>query len=381
MTGSTPTLFAPIMSETVIRDAVVDQSYLATSSHQYLQFNGSLSEIHDHPKSEISGSRKSCRNRINILHLLRRQLTKIASHNFYATQQRNKQSKIRHSISDDNEMKQMLKCNGSDDANLYHHNENNSDRSEKVYHDRENDESNRFQSTPAVYQDPYCAVAVDRKVHIYGYYVQSDQFINSNCYYNTQSTRTVYTNDIGAVFHTDNEGQLTGNICRSWGLSRNSVWWAADPQRSDPGKKMCLVALQLKDHPILIGFTVIKLAAFINALKICGLNEDCEFISSLPTIIESSVSGISERSKMLLQHQTQTIGFAAFQDNMDENSKRMLEPVPIIKLHNLKQVSRPVTEMGIGAQRRVENQRYKGGRFSLTEKIRDNAKNAELAKA
>lgn len=62
--------------------------------------------------------------------------------------------------------------------------------------------------------------------------------------------------------------------------------------RSDSGKQMCLVVLQLKDHPILIGFTVIKLVAFVNALKICGLNDDCKFISSLPSIIESGVSGI-----------------------------------------------------------------------------------------
>lgn len=112
MTGGTPALFIPIMSETAIRDAVADQSYLATSSHQHLHFNGSLVETHDHPKSEIPNSRKNRRDRINILHLLRRQLTKIASHNFYATQRRNKQSEIRHNICNDNEMKQVSECNG-----------------------------------------------------------------------------------------------------------------------------------------------------------------------------------------------------------------------------------------------------------------------------
>lgn len=112
MTGSTPALFIPIMSETVIREAVTDQSYLATSSHQHLQFNGSLPEIHDHTKSEISGNRKNRRDRINILHLLRRQLMKIASHNFYATERRNKQSEIHQNISDDNQMKQILEDNG-----------------------------------------------------------------------------------------------------------------------------------------------------------------------------------------------------------------------------------------------------------------------------
>ncbi|KAL3983174.1 hypothetical protein ACH3XW_50105 [Acanthocheilonema viteae] len=298
MTGSTPALFIPIVSETVIRNAVTDQSYLATSSHHHLHFNESLSEIRDHPKSEISGTRKNRRDRINILHLLRRQLAKIASHNFYATQRRNKQSELCHSVRDDNEMKQILECNGSDNVNLRHYNENNSGQSEKAYCDRENDERCRFQPTPAVYQDPYCAVTVDRKVHIYEYYVQSDQFIDSNCYYNAQSTRTAYTNDIAAVFHADNEGQLTGNICRSWGLSRNSVWWAADPQRSVSGKEMCLVVLQLKDHPILIGFTVIKLVAFINALKICGLDKDCKFISSLPTVAEASALEIRPREEV-----------------------------------------------------------------------------------
>ncbi|VDK87791.1 unnamed protein product [Litomosoides sigmodontis] len=294
MTGSTPALLAPIMSEMVIRDAVIDRSPLA-SSHQHSQVKGSLSEeIRNHPKSEISDNRKNRRNRINILHLLRRQLTRSASHNFYPTQPQHKQSEGRHNTrdDDDNDIRQMLECNGSDDANLRHHNGSNFDQPEKVCCDRKGDEGCRSQPTPAVYQDPYCAVTVDRKVHVYGYYVQSDQFLDSNCYYNAQSTRTVCTGDIATVFHTDNEGQLTGNICRSWGLSRNSVWWAADPQRNDSGKEMCLVVLQLKDHPILIGFTVIKLVAFINALKICGLNEDCKFIFSLPKAIESSASGI-----------------------------------------------------------------------------------------
>uniref|UniRef100_A0A8R1TS08 Uncharacterized protein n=1 Tax=Onchocerca volvulus TaxID=6282 RepID=A0A8R1TS08_ONCVO len=295
MTGSTPTLFIPIMSGTAVRDGVADQSYLATSSHQHLHFNGTLAETNDHLRSEISNNRRNHRDRINILHLLRRQLNRITSHNFYATQRRNKQSESHHNVyDDDNEMKQISVCNGSDDANLRDHCENsNCGQSKKVHYDRENDESCRCQPTPAVYQDSYCAVTVDRKVHVYGYYVQSDQFIDSNLYYNAQSTRIVYANDIAAVFHSDNEGQLTDNTCRSWGLSRNSVWWAADPQRkSDSRKEMCLVVLQLKDHPILIGFTVIKLIAFINALKICGLNEDCKFISSLPTVMESCVSGI-----------------------------------------------------------------------------------------
>ncbi|VIP00147.1 Uncharacterized protein BM_BM9423 [Brugia malayi] len=49
-----------------------------------------------------------------------------------------------------------------------------------------------------------------------------------------QSTRTVYADDIAAMFYTDNDndGQLTSNNCRTWGLSRNSVWWAADPTSS-----------------------------------------------------------------------------------------------------------------------------------------------------
>uniref|UniRef100_A0A0R3RMM1 Uncharacterized protein n=1 Tax=Elaeophora elaphi TaxID=1147741 RepID=A0A0R3RMM1_9BILA len=314
MTGSTPALFIPIMSETAIRDTVADQSYLATSSHQHLQFNGSLSKIHDHPKSEISGNRKNRRDRINILHLLRRQLTKIASHNFYATQQRNKQSEVRRNVRDSCEIKEMSECDGLDDANLRHHSENNSGKS-----NRENDENYRFQ--PAVYQDPYCAVTVDRKVHIYGYYVQSDHFIDSTYHYNTQSTRTVYTNDITAIFHTDNDGQLTSNVCRSWGLSRNSVWWAADPQRNDSSKEMCLVVLQLKDHPILIGLTVIKLVAFTNALKICGLNEDCKFTSSLPTTIEFGVSGISPHEEANQRETKSPSGEVPPEDNMDENAK------------------------------------------------------------
>lgn len=113
MTGSTPALFAPIMSETVVRHAVTNPSHLATSSYQHLQFKGSLfEEIHDHRKSEISDNRKNSRDRINILHLLRRQLTRSASHNFYPTQQQNKQSEGRHNIRDDNDVRQMLECNG-----------------------------------------------------------------------------------------------------------------------------------------------------------------------------------------------------------------------------------------------------------------------------
>ncbi|KAM3725155.1 CST complex subunit [Dirofilaria immitis] len=335
MTGSsTSTLFMPIMNENAIRDGTTDRTYLATSSNQHLHFNEtSLAETNDHLRSELSNNRKNRRDRINILHLLRRQLNKIASHNFYATQRRNKQTEIRqmeirHNIcdnddddNDDNEMKQISDDNnGSDDANLHDHNENNNyDGSKKVHYDHENDESYRYQRTPAVYQDPYCAVTVDRKVHVYGYYVQNDQLIDSN-YYNAQSTRIIYANDISAVFHTDNEGQLTSNICRSWGLSRNSVWWAADPQRSDSGKEICLVVLQLKDHPILIGFTIINLIAFINALKICGLNEDCKFISSLPTIMESCVSEIRPHDDS--QEKTKTSNNEiSFEDNMDGNSK------------------------------------------------------------
>ncbi|EFO18298.1 hypothetical protein LOAG_10195 [Loa loa] len=319
MTGSTPILFIPMMSETVIRDAVTDQSYQASSSHQHFHLNGSLTGTHNYSKSEIFGNRKNRRNRINILHLLYRQLTKIASHNFYVTQRRNKQSEIRHNVDDNNEMKQMLGCNDSNNANLCDdHSENNCDQSiENINSDRENDEIYHFQTTPAVYQDPYCAVTVDRKVHIYGYYVQND----SNCYYNAQSTRTVYANDIAAIFHTDNEGQLSGNICRSWGLSRNSVWWAADPQRSDSGKEMCLVVLQLKEHPILIGFTIIKLAAFINALKICGLNEDCKFISSLPTVMESGVPGIRPNEEISQKETKAPSDEVSLEDNMSKNSE------------------------------------------------------------
>ncbi|VDM10968.1 unnamed protein product [Wuchereria bancrofti] len=308
MTGSTPALFIPMISESAIRDAVADQSYLATSSHQHLHFNGSIAESHDHPKSEILSNRKNRHERINILHLLRRQLTKIASHNFYAVQRRNKQSEIRHNVRDDNEMKYVSEYSGSsNDSNLRDHCKN-CDKSENTYCDRENDESYRFQPTPAVYQDPYCAVTVDRRVHIYGYYVQSNQFIDSSSYYDAQSTRTVYADDITVIFYKDNDNneQLTGNNCRSWGLSRNSVWWAADPTRNDSRKKMCLVVLQLKEHPILIGFTVIKLVAFINALKICGLNKDCKFISSLPAITESDAS--RTRTDEINEKETKTPG-------------------------------------------------------------------------
>nr|CRZ21855.1 Bm7881 [Brugia malayi] len=309
MTGSTPALFIPMISESAVRDAVADQSFLPTSSHQHLHFNGSVAESHDHPKSEILSNHKNRHERINILHLLRRQLIKIASHNFYAMQRRNKQSEIRHNVRDDNEMKHVSGCNGSsDDSSLRHHCESICDKSENSYCDRENDESYRFQPTPAVYQDPYCAVTVDRKVHVYGYYVQSNQFIDLSFYYNAQSTRTVYADDIAAMFYTDNDndGQLTSNNCRTWGLSRNSVWWAADPTRNDSVKKMCLVVLQLKEHPILIGFTVIKLVAFINALKICGLNRDCKFISSLPAIAESDASGT--RTDEVNKKETKTPG-------------------------------------------------------------------------
>uniref|UniRef100_A0A915PT00 Uncharacterized protein n=1 Tax=Setaria digitata TaxID=48799 RepID=A0A915PT00_9BILA len=302
MTGSTPPLIVPIMSETAILDATTDNSYLATSSHQQLHFSGTMSETGDHsPKSDISGNPKNRRLRINILHLLRRQMTKIASHNFYALQRRNKQSEICHNVP---EVKYITEHDDSAEITL-HDQVGNWTQSEEFSHIQKNDESHHFQPIPAVYQDPYCAVTVDRK---------------------TQSTRIIHTNDIATIFHVDNAGKLTGNICRPWGLSRNSVWWAADPQRSDSGREICLVVLQLKDHPILIGFTVINLVAFTDTLKICGLRENCEFIPSLPSLMESGVSGIRPHVEVDKKDTKTSSNEILPEDNMEENSKGQFGP-------------------------------------------------------
>ncbi|VDM41541.1 unnamed protein product [Toxocara canis] len=138
---------------------------------------------------------------------------------------------------------------------------------------------------PSVYEDPFCAVTADGTVHISEYYLMSDGQPSARLSnHDKGSSKSIPVCEIAIVFYANASQSADTNLCRTWGLTKNSVWWAADSARNGHTGATCSnVVLRCVDtHPLQHGFTVVSVSAFIGALKACRLPQSCRFVAHLP---------------------------------------------------------------------------------------------------
>uniref|UniRef100_A0A0M3HUU1 DSPn domain-containing protein n=1 Tax=Ascaris lumbricoides TaxID=6252 RepID=A0A0M3HUU1_ASCLU len=145
---------------------------------------------------------------------------------------------------------------------------------------------------PSVYEDPFCAVTADGTVHISEYYLVSDPLANAQRFSNhdKRSSKSIRICDIAVVFYANASANIETNLCRTFGLTRNSVWWAADFTRNcqtDVSSCWNVVLRCVETHPLQHGFTVVNMSAFIGALKACGLASSCHFVAHLPHTLQN----------------------------------------------------------------------------------------------
>uniref|UniRef100_A0A915BPS7 Uncharacterized protein n=2 Tax=Parascaris univalens TaxID=6257 RepID=A0A915BPS7_PARUN len=140
---------------------------------------------------------------------------------------------------------------------------------------------------PSVYEDPFCAVTADGTVHISEYYLVSDPLVDAQRLSNhdKRSSKSIRICEIAVVFYVKASANIETNLCRTFGLTRNSVWWAADFTRNcqaDVSSCWNVVLRCVETHPLQHGFTVVNLSAFSGALRACGLANSCHFVAHLP---------------------------------------------------------------------------------------------------
>ncbi|CAD6185167.1 unnamed protein product [Caenorhabditis auriculariae] len=145
---------------------------------------------------------------------------------------------------------------------------------------------NLVPDAPSVYEDPFVAVTADGCVHVKYYYTYNPrtEFRMEDVHlpHMKKLRRTVRICQLRTIFYASPMESRDSQTCKTWGMSRNDVWWASHLNRQEEGNLYSNVVLD-DGTTIRAGFTVINLDAFAESLQYLGLSQEVPFQHGLPS--------------------------------------------------------------------------------------------------
>ncbi|CAB3400494.1 unnamed protein product [Caenorhabditis bovis] len=139
---------------------------------------------------------------------------------------------------------------------------------------------------PSVYEDPFVAVTADGFLHIKYYMVFNPKAeFHMNPIHTPlvrQYARSVEISQIEIIFYASGHESQDEQVCKTWGISRNDVWWASHLNRNEKGNLFTKVVID-EGLTMRTGFSVVNMEALAEVLQCLGLPTDTPFQHGIPS--------------------------------------------------------------------------------------------------
>ncbi|PAV64779.1 hypothetical protein WR25_26265 [Diploscapter pachys] len=139
---------------------------------------------------------------------------------------------------------------------------------------------------PSVYEDPFVAVTADGWVHVKHYHS-----FNKHAEFHMEDIhlphvkklcRSIRIARIIGIHYAKSDECRDWQKCKTWGISRNDVWWASHLNRTELANQLHSIVVD-EGNTLKAGFSVINIDAFFECIQFLGLNGDVPINQGLPS--------------------------------------------------------------------------------------------------